>query len=128
VNDADYGTTIEKNITRGTASGSSVWRLLGLIVFVVVVAVVGVRLFKPAETPFDKAVALVRQGKAAAALPVLEQLSMQHPANPAVFPWLAQGYLATDRIAEGRIALDTALRMGLPPSSLAPTIILYANF
>jgi tetratricopeptide (TPR) repeat protein len=128
VSNSDYGRTTEKNIARGTASGSGVWRLLSFMLFVLILAVTALRFLKPAETPFDKAVALVRQGKAAAALPVLEQLSMQHPANPAVFPWLAQGYLATDRIAEGRIALDTALRMGSPPSSLAPTIILYANF
>jgi len=128
VSDPDSSVTLNKDITKGTASGSKIVRFLVQVGIILIVVMLGVRFLKPAETPFDKAVTLVRQGKAAAALPVLEQLSTQHPANPAVFPWLAQGYLSTDRIAEGRIALDTALRMGLPASSLAPTIILYANF
>jgi tetratricopeptide (TPR) repeat protein len=128
VSDSKSRVTLDKDITEGTTSGSRIVRILVQVAIVLIVVMLAVRFLKPAETPFDKAVTLVRQGKAAAALPVLEQLSTQHPANPAVFPWLAQGYLSTDRIAEGRIALDTALRMGLPASSLTQTIILYANF
>lgn len=82
----------------------------------------------PPETPFARAVNMVKQGKTAAALPLLEQLSLTHPDNPAVFPWLAQCYLRTDRIAEGRTALDTALRLKLPGQQLAPVVLEYANY
>ena len=43
-------------------------------------------------------------------------------------PGLPKPNSATDRIPEGRIALDTAVRMGLPASALSPTVLLYANF
>jgi tetratricopeptide (TPR) repeat protein len=128
VRDFDRKSSLDKNTTEGTASGSKYLRNSLIVLVGVLVVVVAARIYRPPETPFDKAVTLIRQGKAAAALPMLEQLSVQHPANPAIFPWLAQGYLATDRIPEGRIALDTALRMGLPVSSVSPTILLYANF
>jgi tetratricopeptide (TPR) repeat protein len=128
VHDSSFKTNSDKDITVGTAGGSKTIKLCLFLTFIAAVAFIVIQVFRPAQTPFDNAVSLVRQGKAAAALPLLEQLSMQHPANPAVFPWLAQGYLATDRIPEGRIALDTALRMGLSTSSLAPTILLYAKF
>ncbi len=68
------------------------------------------------------------KGEAAAALPILEQLSHQQPDNPGVLPWLAQCYLRTDRIAEGRTALDTALRLKLPGATLAPVVLAYANY
>ena len=45
-----------------------------------------------------------------------------------MFPWLAQGYLSCERIAEGRIALDTALRMGVPASEVIDAVKAYANF
>lgn len=80
------------------------------------------------ETPLQKAITLVKAGKAARALPVLEQLSLQHPENASIKPWLAQAYLNCERIAEGRIALDTALRMGLPANEVNDAVKAYANF
>ena len=82
----------------------------------------------PPVTPLAQAVSLVKQGKTAAALPLLEALSRQHPDSFGVLPWLAQCYLRTDRIAEGRTALDTALRVKLPGSELAPVVLAYANY
>lgn len=59
---------------------------------------------------------------------MLEDLSRQHPDNALVYPWLAQGYLSTDRVAEGRTALDTALRLKVPSSNLVPVILAYAHY
>ncbi|MBN8661160.1 MAG: hypothetical protein J0M35_12405 [Candidatus Obscuribacter phosphatis] len=73
--------------------------------------------FTPRQTPLDKAVALIRSSRSASAVPLLEELQKQNPSDPAVYPWLAQGYLATDRVAEGRTALDTAFRFGVKSDS-----------
>ncbi len=83
-------------------------------------------LFRP--TPYMQAVSLVKAGKAALALPMLENLLQQHPDNTNLFPWLALAYLSCDRVAEGRIALDTALRVGLPADDVIDALIAYANF
>lgn len=83
---------------------------------------------RPVETPLTRAQALIRAGKAAAALPLLEQFSVQHPDNSAVFPWLAQGYLNCERLGEGRTALDTALRLKLSGETVVPVVLDYANF
>lgn len=80
------------------------------------------------QTPYSTAVHLMKTGKAAAAVPILEDLSVRHPENASIFPWLALGYLNCDRIAEGRIALDTALRMGLSPSEVAEAVKTYTDF
>src|SRR5579863_7371679 len=99
--------------TTATKSGFNSWAVFGAIVLVLLgIALYGL-LHRP-ETPFTQAVSLIRAGRAAAALKILEDLSRQQPDNTAGFPWVAQGYLSTDRLAEGRTALDTALRLKLP--------------
>ncbi|HEY9785253.1 MAG TPA: tetratricopeptide repeat protein, partial [Candidatus Obscuribacterales bacterium] len=82
----------------------------------------------PAETPVMQAAELLRSGKAAAAVPILEKLSRDHPDDGTVYPWLAEGYLSTERPAEGRTALDTALRLNLPAKILMPVVLKYANY
>src|ERR1700722_6974830 len=104
------------NVSTIETSKKSSGRLLKLRLFLVSL-VIGIAVgfayphFRHADTPLARAISLVKQGKAAAALPLLEQFSQQHPENPAALPWVAQCYLRTDRIAEGRTALDTALRL-----------------
>lgn len=83
---------------------------------------------RSAKTPYAKAVNLVNAGKTAAALPILEELSRQHPENPLLFPWLAKAYLGTERLAEGRVALDTALRLRVPKTPLSSVVLAYANY
>jgi tetratricopeptide (TPR) repeat protein len=112
----------------GTKRGFKLLRLLLIIVIALTLAIVGYNILRPAETPLTRAITLIKAGKAAAALPILEQMARQHPDNPTVFPWLAQCYLQTDRIAEGRTALDTALRVKMPGDMLAPTVLAYANY
>lgn len=85
-------------------------------------------LTRPAETPYTRAAALIREGKAAAALPMLEQLAKEHPEDPEVNPLLAQVYLSTDRLAEGRTYLDTALRLNIKGPTLSPVVLSYANY
>ncbi len=74
------------------------------------------------ETPLDKAINLVKSNRAAAALPILEDIAAKQPENLDVLPWLALCYMNTDRIAEGRTALDTAVKMKLPASTLEPAV------
>lgn len=102
----------------------------GLIGFVSVIALIAgcFYLLKPQETPYSRAVALIDSGKAAAAVPILEDLSRQQPDNAKLFPPLAQAYLRTDRLAEGRVALDTALRLNVPNPSLSKTVLAYSNY
>jgi len=100
-------------------------KLKPLLVFLVVALVAGLSgyiVFTPRETPLGKAVKLLNSGRAAQAVPLLEDLYKQNPADGAVYPWLAQGYLATDRVAEGRTALDTAFRVGVKDESLASVV------
>ncbi len=85
-------------------------------------------LWRPPETPLGRAQELIRAGKAAAAVPVLERFLSEHPDNAAVFPLLAQGYLSCDRLGEGRTALDTALRLKLPADTIMPVILSYASY
>jgi tetratricopeptide (TPR) repeat protein len=82
----------------------------------------------PRETQLDKAIVLIKANKAAKALVILEQLAKIQPENPDVFPWLAQGYLNCDRLAEGRIALDTALKLNLPCKVTVPVVLSYAQY
>jgi len=112
----------------GTRRSFKWLRAILIVVIAIIIGVVAYNSLRPVATPFSRAVALIKAGKAAAALPILEQLAHQHPDNPTVFPWLAQCYLQTDRIAEGRTALDTALRVKLPGDILAPTVLAYANY
>jgi len=85
-------------------------------------------LLRPPETPFTRAVTLIKSNRAAAALPILEQILKEHPNDPTVFPYLAQVYLRTDRIAEGRTALDTALRLKVKETALAPVVLAYGSY
>ncbi len=111
-----------------TSTGSIFGRfLIGLLIVSAIIYAI-YYFTRPAETPFTRAAALIRQGKAAAALPMLEELAKEHPENPEVFPWLAQVYLSTDRLAEGRTALDTALRLNVKGPTLSPVVLSYANY
>ncbi len=100
--------------------------LLTIAIFVLVVFSAQRYFFRP--TPYMQAVSLVKAGKARLALPLLEQLVLQHPDNANLYPWLALGYLKCERVAEGRIALDTALKMGLPASDVIQSVNAYADF
>lgn len=71
---------------------------------------------------------MIKHGKAALAIPVLERLTHEEPDNSNVYPWLAQGYLACERYAEGRTALDTALRLKLSAAELAPSIAAFGEY
>ncbi len=114
--------------TPATSSGFKVWQgvLVGLCVLAL--AALAISFMHPPETPYQHAISLIKSGRAAAALPVLEELSRQQPDNALLFPWLAQAYLRTDRIPEGRLALDTALRLNVPNDSLSSTVLAYAGF
>lgn len=94
----------------------------------VIVVVIGLAFLRPAETPFTRAVGLIRAGKAAAALPILEGLSRKQPDDNSVFPWLAQAYLSTERLGEGRTALDTAIRTRQPARALLPVVMAYTTY
>ncbi len=99
-----------------------------VIIILLLVLAMGIYLVNNRETPFNHAQNLIRAGKSAAALPILEHLSQQQPDNTALLPWLAQGYLSTEQLAEGRTALDTALRLRLPFKTLAPVVMSYAAY
>ncbi|HEY9677586.1 MAG TPA: tetratricopeptide repeat protein [Drouetiella sp.] len=113
---------------KATSGGSIFWRLLAALIVIGAIAYAAYYFTRPAETPFTRAAALIREGKAAAALPMLEELAKEHPENPEVFPWLAQVYLSTDRLAEGRTALDTALRLNVKGTTLSPVVLAYATY
>lgn len=83
---------------------------------------------KAQDTPLNKAIKDIHAGKAARALPILEELARNNPDDPSLLPWLAQGYLSCDRIAEGRTALDTALHLHLPAYKLAPMILAFSEY
>lgn len=118
----------QNKVTRATAGSYKILRILLLLLLVSGIAFILAKTLKPRSTPLSQAEVLIRAGKAAAALPILEQLSFKHPDNPAVFPLLAQGYLSCDRVAEGRIALDTAIKLGLPEKDLLPAVLSYATY
>jgi len=114
--------------TTATRAGFKSWHLLVLIVVVALAAGSTYYFMTPAETPLTKAATLIKHGQAAAALPLLEDLLKQHPENSEVFPYLAQVYLSTDRLAEGRTALDTALRLNVKGTALSPVVLSYASY
>lgn len=88
---------------------------------------IGVAL-KPPPTDLDVAINLIKANRHAAALPLLENIERKQPDNEEVSAWLAKCYLRTDRIAEGRTALDTALRYKLPSELLVPVVLEYADY
>ena len=124
----NHAKEVKTNQGQATASGFRLTSYILLALAAFVLAVFLLRHFWLRVTPYQQAVSLIKAGKAASALPILEQLSLQHPENANLFPWLAQGYLSCERIAEGRIALDTALRMGLPASDVIDAVKAYGNF
>ncbi len=108
--------------------GSVLLKLLVVVITLGVLVALGINFFRTPETPLGRAQSLIREGKAAHALPILEDLLRKEPDNAEVFPSLAQCYLATERFAEGRTALDTSLRLKLSPQALAPVVLAYANY
>jgi tetratricopeptide (TPR) repeat protein len=104
------------------------WEIVALFVLVIAIAAAGWFYFKKPPTPLEQAVSLIKANRHAAALPLLEQLEKKEPDNDEVFPWLAQCYLRTDRLAEGRTALDTALKCKLPSSLTAPVVLSFAEY
>ena len=105
-----------------------IWQIIVLVAAATGIVAWSVGYLRPPETPYQRAVNLIKTGKAAAALPILEDLSRQQPDNVRLFPWLAQAYLRTDRVAEGRLALDTALRMNVANDSMSNTVLSYASY
>lgn len=97
-------------------------------ILLLICLLIGYIVFAPKETPLDKAVSMIKANRAASAVPLLEDLYKQNPAEVAVYPWLAQGYLATDRVAEGRTALDTAFRVQCRDESLASVVDNYSVY
>jgi lipopolysaccharide biosynthesis regulator YciM len=95
--------------------------LLGMLIGVVL-------MYRPAPTQLDEAVMLVKANRHAAALPVLEEIARKQPEDADVFPPLAECYLRTDRLAEGRTALDTALKLKVAGAKTAPVVIAYADY
>lgn len=80
------------------------------------------------QTPLEKAVALIKANKAAAALPILEDLAQKQPDSSLYLPWLAQCYLSTDRLAEGRTALDTAIKLKISCQTIAPIVLNFSAY
>ncbi len=111
-----------------TKSGGTWIRTIILVVIICVAAFATYEYTRPKETEFIKAVKMIKHGKAASAIPVLERLTHEDPDNSNVYPWLAQSYLACERYAEGRTALDTALRLKLSAAELAPSIQAFAEY
>jgi tetratricopeptide (TPR) repeat protein len=117
----------EKAASAAPARGMS-WKAALLILVVAALGVlIGVAL-RPPPTELDVAINLIKANRHAAALPLLENIERKQPDNEEVSAWLAQCYLRTDRIAEGRTALDTALRYKLPSTLLAPVVLSYADY
>jgi tetratricopeptide (TPR) repeat protein len=120
--------TPTETVEPATKSGGKLFRTILLIVVVCFGAYFTYEYTRPRETEFGKAVTMIKQGRAAAAIPVLERLTHEDPDNSNVYPWLAQSYLACERYAEGRTALDTALRLKLSAQELAPSIQAFAEY
>ncbi len=99
------------------------WYLL----IVVLIAVPCIMLVRMPETPLERAIKLIKANKPAAALPILEEIQKQ-PDNNLYLPWLAQCYLSTDRIAEGRTALDTAMKIKLPSENVVPVVLSFSKY
>jgi len=113
---------------RATVSGFKKWRILILVLIGAAVVALVIFFGKPEKTAFEQAVELIKSGKSAFAVPILEKLSRERPDDANIYPYLAQGYLTTDRPAEGRLALDTALRLRIAGRQLAPVVSAYASY
>jgi tetratricopeptide (TPR) repeat protein len=104
------------------------WKAALITLVVIVIGVVIGVVLRPPPTELDIAINLIKTNRHAAAIPMLEDIARKQPDNEEVSAWLAQGYLRTDRIAEGRTALDTALRYNVPGSVLVPVVLSYAEY
>ncbi len=111
-----------------TVSGFKKWRWLIFVLAGAAVVALVIFFGRPEKTPFEQAVELIKSGKSAFAVPILEKLSRERPDDPNIYPYLAQGYLTTERPAEGRLALDTALRLRIAGRQLAPVVSAYASY
>jgi tetratricopeptide (TPR) repeat protein len=114
--------------TSTASNPNRLWQAVAIGVICLVTAGSLWYFFRPKETPFTKAVSLVKSGKTAAALPILEGLTRTDPENAQVYPWLAQCYLSTDRLPEGRTALDTALKLKLSGASVIPVVLSFSKY
>lgn len=117
-----------KSAEPAAVSGFKKWRWIILVLVGAAAAALVVFFARPERTPFEQAVDLIKSGKSAFAVPILEKLSREHPDDANIYPYLAQGYLTTDRPAEGRLALDTALRLRIAGRQLAPVVSAYASY
>lgn len=125
--DRSYSPGEQGPVDRAVKEGKGV----NFVVFALLICaliVIGYIVFTPKETPLGKAVTLVKANKAAMAVPLLEDLAKQNPSELGVYPWLAQAYLATDRFAEGRTALDTAFRVRCKDASLPAVVDSYSTY
>ncbi|MBX9695271.1 MAG: tetratricopeptide repeat protein [Cyanobacteria bacterium] len=113
---------------KATKSSFSLWKAVVIVVVVILTAYLTFQATSRQATPLMQAIKLIKQGKAATAVPILEKLSREEPDNSDVYPWLAQGYLATERYAEGRTALDTTLRLKIDPESIASVVHAYVSY
>ena len=100
--------------------------LLAIAIFVLLAFTAQRFLFR--QTLYMQAISLIKADKANLALPLLEKMAREHPDNASLYPWLALAYLSNERVAEGRIALDTALKMGLPAADVIHAVNAYSNF
>ncbi|MBZ0184651.1 MAG: tetratricopeptide repeat protein, partial [Candidatus Obscuribacterales bacterium] len=121
-------TTPTERQDSATKGGSNLIKVLILLLILCCFAGAAYYFTLPQETPLTRAAKLVKEGKAAFAIPILEELSRAEPDNPEVYPWLACGYLSAQRYAEGRTALDTALRLKLPSDHIVPVITAFADY
>jgi hypothetical protein len=78
----------EQEPARAPKEGKGVpFVVIGLIVCTLLA--IGYIVFTPKETPLGKAASMVRSNKAASAVPLLEELVHQNPADVSVYPgWL----------------------------------------
>lgn len=104
------------------------WKAVIVILVVIVSGVLIGVMLRPPPTDLDVAINLIKTNRHAAALPLLETIARKEPDNDEVSAWLAQCYLRTDRIAEGRTALDTAIRYKLSSAVLVPVVLSYADY
>ncbi len=80
------------------------------------------------QTPLEEAISLIKANRAAAALPILEDLAQKQPDSSMYLPWLAQCYLSTDRLAEGRTALDTAIKQKISCQTITPIVLNFSKY
>lgn len=118
------------DVTEAPVAAGDNPRVPGLIlVLAFVLLVVGVYAFTQfPETPLKKAADLIRANKAAAALPILEDIARKEPESHTYLPLLALCYLDCDRLAEGRTAINTALEVKLPCPETVPVLLAFARY